>query len=66
VASRDALVLPDEADVPQDDPGRLHAEVLVREAEAALARAKAIENSTIWRLTAPLRRLIDLTRGRAA
>lgn len=66
VASRDALVLPDEADVPQDDPGRLHAEALVREAEAALARARAIENSTIWRLTAPLRRLIDLTRGRAA
>jgi SAM-dependent methyltransferase len=33
------------------------------EAQAALSRARAIENSTIWRATAPLRRLVDALRG---
>jgi len=37
---------------------------LQAEARAALARAQAIEASTIWRLTAPLRAMIDGLRGR--
>ena len=65
VASRNALDLPDEEEVVAPDPDLTRAEALTREAEAALARARAIENSTIWRMTAPLRRLIDLTRGAA-
>lgn len=39
--------------------------VLQAEARAALARAKAIEASTIWKLTAPLRAAIDGLRGLA-
>lgn len=37
-------------------------EILSR-AEIAIARAAAIENSTIWRATAPLRRAMDRLRG---
>jgi hypothetical protein len=64
VASRDAIILPDESDAPAAPASP--DEAVIREAEAALARAAAIENSTIWRMTAPLRRLIDLARGRTA
>lgn len=36
--------------------------LLEAQARQALARAQAIESSTIWRLTAPLRRLLDAAR----
>jgi SAM-dependent methyltransferase len=35
---------------------------VVAQAQAALARAAAIENSTIWRMTAPLRGVVDAAR----
>lgn len=62
VASRAALRLPEEE---TDAPAAPDAAVIA-ETQAALARAAAIENSTIWRMTAPLRRLVDLARGRGA
>ena len=46
------------------DPCAIDIETLRRQASAAEARAAAIEGSTIWRLTAPLRRMIDFARWR--
>jgi hypothetical protein len=74
-ASLAALDLPEEADTAdveairreaEADRARLAAiEAAIRgEAEAARSRLAAIEASTSWRLTAPLRRVIDLVRGR--
>jgi hypothetical protein len=63
VASRDAVDLPDEDDAPAPNSDVARTAALMCEAHAALARAEAIENSTIWRMTAPLRRLIDRARG---
>jgi Methyltransferase domain len=60
VASRDALSLPQEAELATLDPAVARAEAL---AQAALDRAAAIETSTIWRLTAPLRWVVDRMRG---
>lgn len=56
-ASAAALDLPEE----QSTAGAPEA---VAAAQVALARAAAIENSTIWRATAPLRRVIGMLRGR--
>ncbi|WP_293681570.1 methyltransferase domain-containing protein [uncultured Phenylobacterium sp.] len=39
-------------------------ELLAAEGAAAVARLKAIEASTSWRLTAPLRRMVELVRQR--
>lgn len=60
-ASLSALDLPEEFEA-----GAADVEALRRRASAAEARTAAIESSTIWRLTAPLRRMIDLARGRVA
>lgn len=46
------------------EPALYGGEDLVRQLEIATARATAIENSTIWRATAPLRRLVDGLRRR--
>ena len=56
-ASAAALDLPEE----QSTAGAPEA---VAAAQVALARAAAIENSTIWRATAPLRHVIGMLRGR--
>ena len=56
VASVGALDLPSELMVEGGDD-------LLSRAELAIARAEAIENSTIWRATAPLRKLVDGLRG---
>jgi hypothetical protein len=60
-ASRDRLRLPDEGEVAATDARML------AEAQAAIARTAAIEASTSWRMTAPLRRAVTLARrlGRA-
>lgn len=50
-------------DLPAELADGAGTEVLA-EAQLALARARAIENSTIWRATAPLRKLVDALRGR--
>lgn len=57
VASVAALDLPPEVLLEGGDD-------LMSRAEMAIARAAAIENSTIWRATAPLRKLMDGLRGR--
>lgn len=54
--SLEALDLPDETRTMDLEPSDL------AQAEATLARARAIEASTIWRMTAPLRGLIDTAR----
>jgi len=57
-ASVAGLSLPEEADAGGD------VAMLQAQARAALARAAAIERSTLWRLTAPLRALLERLRGR--
>ncbi len=57
-ASADGLALPEE-----DIDVSAELETARTEARLARARAEAIERSTIWRLTAPLRRMIELARG---
>ncbi|MBW8815784.1 MAG: methyltransferase domain-containing protein [Caulobacterales bacterium] len=54
-------------DLPQEAPGAGSddAAVLLAKAEVATARAAAIENSTTWKLTAPLRAAVDRVRRRA-
>ncbi|TAJ69911.1 MAG: methyltransferase domain-containing protein [Phenylobacterium sp.] len=58
VASLARIALPDDVGTGGD------AAVLQAQARAALARADAIESSTIWRATAPLRALLGRLRGR--
>ena len=60
-ASRDRLSLPEEVEVAATDARML------AEAQAAIERTAAIEASTSWRVTAPLRRAVTLARrlGRA-
>jgi hypothetical protein len=50
--------------LPGDTDGDGDAAMLQAQARAALARAAAIEGSTIWRLTAPLRALLGRRRAR--
>lgn len=59
VASVQALSLPDEPAA-----GSADSAVLLARAELAMARAQAIENSTIWRLTAPVRAVLGRLRRR--
>jgi hypothetical protein len=59
VASLARLDLPEEPGDGAVDIGALKAEAML-----AVARAEAIEASTTWRLTAPLRRMVDGLRAR--